>query len=340
MVELKIVENMDSKEWDRRLVAMPFHSVFQLHPWGEFKRSLGWKPVYIFDETNQDTPRFMAQMLLKQYPFHITLGWILGGPTFRNDSPEEIVDFFSQLRGLLQKSFSRFIVRTNIHLPEKASLSYFLSKELFAPVVELNSPFSSLIAISNDEKKDFLNSMDSKHRYYVKKSLKEEIHWRFESASVLLDDFYKVYEQMNDLKGRREEACSYDYIKNLCSAFGETHLKFLVGYWNNMPVTGCLVLLSKNKAYYFLAATNAAGRKLSSAYAMVYHLYHFLQKSGIQFLDLGGMAPANPDAKGVDHFKRGFGGTTLQYLGEWEMASSNWIRIAFNLGLKLKEKFL
>jgi lipid II:glycine glycyltransferase (peptidoglycan interpeptide bridge formation enzyme) len=63
---------------------------------------------------------------------------------------------------------------------------------------------------------------------------------------------------------------------------------------------------------------------------MIAQLFGVLKSLGVERFDFGGLAPGSPGAAGVDHFKRGFGGDTIEYLGEWEWARSRMIQRAAN----------
>jgi len=68
---------------------------------------------------------------------------------------------------------------------------------------------------------------------------------------------------------------------------------------------------------------------------MIVQLVSVLQGCGITHFDFGGIDPVSPSAQGVNHFKRGFGGNIVEYLGEWEVASSELIRRGVNFGIKM-----
>ena len=64
---------------------------------------------------------------------------------------------------------------------------------------------------------------------------------------------------------------------------------------------------------------------------MVPKLFEILQQAGITRFDFGGVDPHAPSARGVDHFKRGFGGELMAHLGEWEWAANTSLRWAANI---------
>jgi lipid II:glycine glycyltransferase (peptidoglycan interpeptide bridge formation enzyme) len=98
-------------------------------------------------------------------------------------------------------------------------------------------------------------------------------------------------------------------------------MTIVTGYHAERPVTSCMTLNFAGRAFYYIAATGAEGRKLSAAYGMLPRLVASLRESGIRYLDFGGIAPQSSERAGVDHFKKGFGGEIVEYLGEWEAAS-------------------
>ncbi len=71
-----------------------------------------------------------------------------------------------------------------------------------------------------------------------------------------------------------------------------------------------------------------------AAYAMVVKLLASLKEKGITQFDFGGIAPASLAASGVNHFKRGFGGELVEYLGEWEWVVSPSVRWGANYLIK------
>ena len=64
-------------------------------------------------------------------------------------------------------------------------------------------------------------------------------------------------------------------------------------------------------------------------------MINYLQESEVQFYDLGGIDPwANP---GVYTFKKETGAREVELLGEWDSASSEWLRLFGNLAISKRE---
>ena len=84
-----------------------------------------------------------------------------------------------------------------------------------------------------------------------------------------------------------------------------------------------------------LAATGNKGRESNLAYSMTYKLFEYLMKIKINEFDFGGISPSSA-AAGVNHFKGGFGGEILEYLGEWDWSNFRCLRWGLNLAIKFK----
>ena len=145
-----------------------------------------------------------------------------------------------------------------------------------------------------------------------------------------------LHREMSTRKGLNAAAMSDADHFALRDALGDGGMTILTGYLDDRPVTSCLTLDFGAKAFYLSAATGPDGRRLGAGYAMLPQLVDVLQGKGVVALDFGGVSLDNPDASGVDHFKRGFGGAPLAYLGEWEWASMPLLAPALGTIMKLR----
>jgi lipid II:glycine glycyltransferase (peptidoglycan interpeptide bridge formation enzyme) len=140
---------------------------------------------------------------------------------------------------------------------------------------------------------------------------------------------------MVEHKGLASLTSDFSDLSCLCATLGE-HATILAGYVDDEPVTSCLTLTFGQKAFYLMAATGRRGREVSAAYAMIYHLFEHLHKRALAEFDFGGVAPWSHLVGGVNHFKGGFGGELVEYLGEWEWVSAEWLRWGLNLAVRFR----
>ena len=304
-------------------------NLFQTWEWGDFKKRHGWTPIrYSAFDTN-DINISSVQILQKKIFGIFSILWISG---YRFESEKLLSTFLETLK----KDFPIFYLRLYSMQPLTSINSYCVSKHLYKPCVFVNSGFSVFL---NLEKKheQWMSSLSKKHRYSVKQSKKIDINWSFGESDKLISDFCDLLSELEQMKGSVSFGYSKeDYIK-LRKLTGES-LKILVGYDVDVgqPITGCVVLLDRKQAYYMSAATNKAGRSVSASYAMIDELRVRLSSEKITMMDFGGVAPDSISASGVNHFKTGFNGEIIQYLGEWDFGS--WLtRVVGNFVVMVKK---
>ncbi len=314
--------------WDALLMDFPDYCVYQCFGWGEHKAHSGWKPCRLTATLNGKTVA-MAQTLVRHFPLGVALAWVPGGPVGPAEAWGE--SFAEALRAALGVRHLYCRINSMREQAEEGCLR-LLSTGWSRPVPPLLSGKSIQVDLVLPEK-DWLASIDSKHRYYVKKSSAASISWVHGETDPLQKDFAWLTRQLRQDKKADLLETDAEMLVRLGSCLPGS-VQILVGYLEGQPVTGCLTLVQREKAYYATAATVGLGRKVSAAYSMVAKLRGLLLARGVTHFDFGGINPGVHSASGVDHFKRGFGGREIQYLGEWDWATSSLLRYAANYLIK------
>jgi lipid II:glycine glycyltransferase (peptidoglycan interpeptide bridge formation enzyme) len=177
-----------------------------------------------------------------------------------------------------------------------------------------------------------------RHRAYVRQTL-NQVECRAGNDSRFAEEFLRLHNEMTTRKGLSAHRISQREVAALCEQLAEQAVIF-TGYVNDEPLTSYLVVNSGTKAFYLMAATGQKGREIRASYGVFSHLLQYLQNSGMTEFDLGGMDPNSPGARGVNQFKKGFGGELVQYVGEWEWSTASWFRWAVNFGIWYRGKRL
>lgn len=294
----------DAAAWDCAITSLPGSTVYQRHGWGEFKRSRGWIPLRLV------APGAAAQVLLRSYGGIFHLAWVPGGPA------GEAGAWAHRLPGALGcLTYWRINALRRWNEPA-ASILRAARWEL--PRHPMLSGLSLELDVQ-EPTQGWLPSIDSKHRYYVRRSIRNGIAWTFGNTKALRRDFsllaQRLAHEKQYLMRERDETSLDDLSRHLPDG-----VRFLVGRLGNEAVTGCLVLVHGRRAEYASAATVGRGRDASAAYGMILELRDRLRDLGVAHLDFGGVDPRTPGAWGVDHFKRGFGGKEIRHLGEWQFS--------------------
>ncbi len=321
------------EEWDILLSNSEDNNIFQSYGWGEYKRASGWLPMRYVARNKDGAVVALAQILVKSLPVGSKIGWVPGGPVIYFPKSKEI-DLAKMVRALIEKVErigSNVFIRLNSLLLNNFDLAYTFNRYYVKPFFKLNSGYS--IWLDLYEPIDVLNGkMTSHHRYYVKKGLAQNIQWRAGNDSHFVHELLILHTEMVTEKKMKSLKSNLNDISNVCHTLGKSATIF-TGYLNGDAISSCLVLTFGQKAFYLMAATGSRGRKISASYAMVFNLFKHLKEKGVTCFDFGGIDPRSTGAEGVNHFKRGFGGRLVEYLGEWEWSSSEWLRWGVNLAV-------
>jgi lipid II:glycine glycyltransferase (peptidoglycan interpeptide bridge formation enzyme) len=332
---VQVIEASELARWDELLLSAEDYSIFQSLSWGEYKRNNNQYPLRYWAVDNNSNIVCMVQFIVKSYPAEFSTLWSVGGPVFIfNDKYEKKLSIYLEsLIITIKNKFKRYVVRFNSLIPNGHVISYEINKVCVRPLYQLSSGYSVLMSIDNSIGQ-MRSNMTTKHRYYSKKAANASLSWVAGNETCHLNDFIKVYEIMVKDKMVNAIVDKPEIIIELYNRL-RNNILIVTGKINGIPITSCLVLIMGTKSYYLYAATNREGREVSASYAMFERLALELKERNATNFDFGCIDPMSFSAKGVDHFKKGFGGQIVKYFGEWEFASSTLLLTIFNLCIKL-----
>ena len=323
------------EEWNRILFTSEDHNVFQSFEWGIYKAYANWKVVRYSCLDKKGKTLGMAQLLVKKLPFGLTFIWSPGAPVFSfPGNADDLVELLEDLVQKIHTDHPRSVVRLNSIVETSSPVAYNFNRVCRRPFFKINSGYSVQFKIG-DTPEDIKRKMTSKHRYYAKKASGAGIDWQAGNDDKLLADFAILHSEMVDNKKLTLGVISSQDLENMRAALGNG-LLMLIGYMDGHPVSGCLVLVYGKKAFYMSASSGKRGRDVSAAYNMFEQLMKELNERGFTDLDFGGIDPINAASAGVNHYKCGFGGRIVEYIGEWESATSETVRLLINLAIRFK----
>jgi lipid II:glycine glycyltransferase (peptidoglycan interpeptide bridge formation enzyme) len=151
-----------------------------------------------------------------------------------------------------------------------------------------------------------------------------------------VDEIISIYRELEAYKGLSAQFSAAE-LSVLLETFGDQALIYrcVSPQGDLLGLRGCL--FTGTQALDYFAATSVHARKMYVSYALMWELLHACIDKGITHYDLNGIDPyANV---GVYHFKQGTGAMPLEYLGEWDWATSERVRISMNVLRASKQRF-
>ncbi|OGY30456.1 MAG: hypothetical protein A3F35_01900 [Candidatus Woykebacteria bacterium RIFCSPHIGHO2_12_FULL_45_10] len=177
-------------------------------------------------------------------------------------------------------------------------------------------PTKTLVVGLTPSQEEILARMEKDTRYSIRAAAKRgvkvektndlEIFWRLYSETSKRGSFWIT----------RKEA------ETLWKVFNETgKAALLIAYYDNEPLAASFLLFHEKTAYYYHAASSGKRRDLFATYYVVWQSLLEAKKRGCTRFDLMGIAdsriPSTRSWGGFTHFKRGFGGEEVTYLGSF-----------------------
>lgn len=317
MVEIRLIN--DKELWNEQLLKTINYNIFSSYEWGEYK-SKQWSILRIAFYKDE---KFIGQtQFCMKYLGKWSFAWNSGGINLVNfiyiDKIIESIKLY-----FVEKKYN---FRFNFYDINESYKNFEISRKLVKCPKTINSGFSVLHDLSQEQ--DLSKSLNTNHRYYYKKSLKNNFSIKYGSFEYI-DDFTKLHQNMVDNKKLSQLSVSKKSIVDLHSCFKDNFVIFSI-YLEKEMISSCLVLIYGDYAFYYLAASSEEGRRTYSSFLMVVELLEFLKNKGIKRFDFGGITPYDSNADGVNRFKLGFGGNIINYLGEWEISNSKMLSCLIN----------
>lgn len=330
MPKWELLKEEARRTWDENLTSFEEYSPFQMHAWGEYNRALGWQPLHLVARDESGEICAMMLGLLRRYPLGIGLLWCEGGPSGEITAWNE--DLQKKIIG--ETGVKHLYCRIRCDRPRNINDALALNHQGWTRSwVIMNSGWTMKLDLNQSED-EFLKNSSRNWRRNLKLAAKENLKvslW----TNPDVDEIYRVFAEMQKLKNL-PELFSRDALENLFKNAGGNIVCFRGEDENGelVAVRACLII--GEKACDYLAAATERGRDLRASYPVLRHLLQECRRRKINFYDLGGIDPhENP---GVHKFKRQTGAEPLEALGEWDRATSEWLRWLGNWAIRRKNK--
>lgn len=308
-------------EWDDLLLKLNCGSPFALSNWGRYKRDQSWNPTRL--TVNRDgVPGAAALVLLKQVFGLITIAWVPGGIAGGIAHPSESI-----IRAISSISRTPFIYcRVAFHRPDSYELSGALEKSGWnrcARFIGAQETFQISRAEHGIAHRPRLSSNWSRN---LERGFKRNADVTV-NESPSATEIHGLFEQMANFKQEMGPE-GIPSVESLASLIRSMRSRMVVvesrNPSGNLNAVRAAYIVGSS-AWDALAAASPEARQNYSSYVCAWKLLEELERKGITTFDLAGVDAVQN--VGVYNFKKGFGGTLLKYLGEWDFSRPKFIRI-------------
>ncbi len=332
MTDWKLLTDEEAaRNWNDYLNDFSDCSPFQTFEFGQFNKESGWQPVHFVAFDKNEKPSAMMLGLLRRFPFGFGFMWCIGGPVgaaenWSESLPPTVREVFK-----LKRLYFRFRCDRERDIKDVLLLYH---KNWMPGFYRMTSGLTMKLDISRDSETVF-SELSGKWRRNLRLARKNDITVR-RSINPDVGELRSVFDELEKRKGL-PPLFSSEKLENLFKHHRGNLILFRGedGAGDLLSFRG--VLINGNQACDFFAATGEKGRKMLASYFVFWEVLEHCRKLGVTSYDLGGIDPfAN---RGVYTFKKETGAKEVELLGEWDWASSFWLRLVGNFLIWKKQNF-
>ena len=305
----------DPQAWDALVESSDPGSYLQLTAWANVKAVNGWVAYRILA-----SERVGAQVLVRRpRPLPWAFAYAPRGPVGGGWSTDEVASFTDSMRSRLPGAAGRVshlridpeVEIDGPHDPDGA-LRRALTAQGWRQSTAIQPSSTRVIDLTPDE--DALwGDLRKKWRQYVNKARSSGVRV-VDADGDRLGEFYRIYRETADRAGFliRTEAAYRDVWEAFAPA-GRARLLFAEGADGEAVAALFLVRCGQRVVEPYGGMTQAGGDSRAN-YLLKWEAIRTSREQGATSYDLWGLATG-----GIAHFKTGFGGREVRYVGAWDL---------------------
>jgi len=318
-------------EWDALVAANRRGSYLQTRGWASVKAANGWDTRLVVAEA-PDGP-IGAQILFRRpRPMPWTFGYAPRGPVASSWSEESLRDLAIAIRAEARISVARL---SHVRIDPEVELDgpddpdgatrRALTAAGFRPAPPIQPDRTRIVDLRAPEEA-LWGDLRKKWRQYVNKARSEGVTVRAAEGDQL-DRFYEIY---------RETAARAGFLIRTLQAYRDVWAAFrplgratllFADDRDGTPVATLFLVSCGPRVVEPYGGMTATGAVLRANYLLKWEAMVRARAAGAATYDMWGLA--HP---GIEHFKTGFGGREVPYIGAWDLVLSGTGRQAYELG--------
>ena len=311
-----------AEAWDAYVRAHPKATYLQVAPWARVKASTGWSSQLIGRPSTPAGP-VGARLLTRPIPL---MPWRFAyaprGPLadtwndVTNDSWLGSLRDAARPGGALERTA---IARMDPEIEDAPPIAAALRASGWRPAHDMQPRRTRIVDLAADE--DALwSELRKKWRQYVNKARSNGIVVRDVDPMVEPTAFDTFYEVMREVSKRTalplRSAATFREVWAAYAPTGESRLQFAEDGAGDVQAV-LLTVRCGTRVVEPYGGMTAAGAESRANYLLKWEAIRSSKEQGATSYDMWGLI-----GTGIDHFKAGFGGREVTYIGAWDLALS------------------
>lgn len=304
----------EGRAWDARVEASPHGSYLQLTGWAAVKARTGWQARRAADPERL----ILAQVLFRRAgPLPWRFAYVPRGPVVDRWSVELVEPTTALLRRAVaaEGRVSHLRIEPDVELngpeDEEGRFRAALAAAGWRPAPAVQPSTTRLIDLRAEEA-DLWSGLRGKWRQYVNRARARGVRVR-EAGPEGLPAFARIVAETARRAG--VPARGEDAYRAIWDAFApDGRCRLLLAMLADEPVAGLLLVRCGGRVTELYGGMTAAGAESRASYLVKWEAIRSARALGATTYDLWGLV-----TPGIAHFKAGFGGREVRYVGAWDL---------------------
>ena len=312
-----VTDEKSSKEYTEFLEKHERCNFQQSIEWSKVKTS--WKTEVILAEDNNGKIIGSLMVLIRKIPIFGYIMYSSRGPVCDIHNKEVLAQLTEGAKQLAKK-YNAIVLRIEpdiVSSDEKfrnimIELGYKIKDDAKNFREEIQPRYVFRLNTKNKTEEELFANLHSKTRYNVRLATKNGVTVKV-GAREDLKDFHKIMITTGIRDGFITRPL--EYFEKMYDCLGE-HMKLLMAYYEDKPISGVIVIIYGNKTWYLYGASSNEHRNLMPNYLLQWEMIKIALQNKSDIYDLRGVPGIADNSNGLYRFKKGFGAEYTEFIGE------------------------
>lgn len=289
--------------------------IMQSWQWGEFRKSLG-TPALRYGIYKKNKLEVAFQLTLHKIPLiNQFVGYLPKGPF-----PDK--DLVKALKKIGKEQNCAFIkLEPNILTTDP----YPTPSGLISSPKPLFTKYNFIVDLTKSEE-ELQNNMHPKTRYNTRLAFRYGVELKQRSDDRAFEGYLRLYFETTKRQGYHGH--NEDYHRKAWEKLKKANMaRILIATFKDIPLTAWMLLNFKDTLYYPYGGSSNEYRNVMHSNLVAWEAIKLGKKMGLKKFDMWGALGPNADPKdpfyGFHHFKEGYGGELVEYIGTYDLVL-NW----------------
>ena len=286
--------------------------------WSKVKTS--WKTEIILAEDEKGNIIGSLMVLIRKIPFFGNIMYSSRGPVCDIHD----IDVLKQLTDgakELAKKYNAIVLRIEPDIVSSdlefrnivQNLGYKIKDNAKNFREEIQPRYVFRLNTKNKTEDELFKNFHQKTRYNIRLATKKGVQVK-EGTREDLKEFHKIMVTTGIRDGFITRPL--EYFEKMYDCLGPKHIKLLMAYYEDKPISGVIPIMYGNKTWYLYGASSNEHRNLMPNYLLQWEMIKMAVNNKSDIYDLRGVPGIADNSNGLYRFKKGFGAEYTEFIGE------------------------